>query len=1837
MTYNVTDANGNVAVEVTRTVNVLDRTVPVITLLGDATATIEVGSIYTDAGATATDNYDGDITLSIVTVNPVDATTVGVYTLTYNVTDANGNVAVEVTRTVNVLDRTVPVITLLGDATATIEVGSIYTDAGATATDNYDGDITLSIVTVNPVDATTVGVYTLTYNVTDANGNVAVEVTRTVNVLDRTVPVITLLGDATATIEVGSIYTDAGATATDNYDGDITLSIVTVNPVDATTVGVYTLTYNVTDANGNVAVEVTRTVNVLDRTVPVITLLGDATATIEVGSIYTDAGATATDNYDGDITLSIVTVNPVDATTVGVYTLTYNVTDANGNVAVEVTRTVNVLDRTVPVITLLGDATATIEVGSIYTDAGATATDNYDGDITLSIVTVNPVDATTVGVYTLTYNVTDANGNVAVEVTRTVNVLDRTVPVITLLGDATATIEVGSIYTDAGATATDNYDGDITLSIVTVNPVDATTVGVYTLTYNVTDANGNVAVEVTRTVNVLDRTVPVITLLGDATATIEVGSIYTDAGATATDNYDGDITLSIVTVNPVDATTVGVYTLTYNVTDANGNVAVEVTRTVNVLDRTVPVITLLGDATATIEVGSIYTDAGATATDNYDGDITLSIVTVNPVDATTVGVYTLTYNVTDANGNVAVEVTRTVNVLDRTVPVITLLGDATATIEVGSIYTDAGATATDNYDGDITLSIVTVNPVDATTVGVYTLTYNVTDANGNVAVEVTRTVNVLDRTVPVITLLGDATATIEVGSIYTDAGATATDNYDGDITLSIVTVNPVDATTVGVYTLTYNVTDANGNVAVEVTRTVNVLDRTVPVITLLGDATATIEVGSIYTDAGATATDNYDGDITLSIVTVNPVDATTVGVYTLTYNVTDANGNVAVEVTRTVNVLDRTVPVITLLGDATATIEVGSIYTDAGATATDNYDGDITLSIVTVNPVDATTVGVYTLTYNVTDANGNVAVEVTRTVNVLDRTVPVITLLGDATATIEVGSIYTDAGATATDNYDGDITLSIVTVNPVDATTVGVYTLTYNVTDANGNVAVEVTRTVNVLDRTVPVITLLGDATATIEVGSIYTDAGATATDNYDGDITLSIVTVNPVDATTVGVYTLTYNVTDANGNVAVEVTRTVNVLDRTVPVITLLGDATATIEVGSIYTDAGATATDNYDGDITLSIVTVNPVDATTVGVYTLTYNVTDANGNVAVEVTRTVNVLDRTVPVITLLGDATATIEVGSIYTDAGATATDNYDGDITLSIVTVNPVDATTVGVYTLTYNVTDANGNVAVEVTRTVNVLDRTVPVITLLGDATATIEVGSIYTDAGATATDNYDGDITLSIVTVNPVDATTVGVYTLTYNVTDANGNVAVEVTRTVNVLDRTVPVITLLGDATATIEVGSIYTDAGATATDNYDGDITLSIVTVNPVDATTVGVYTLTYNVTDANGNVAVEVTRTVNVLDRTVPVITLLGDATATIEVGSIYTDAGATASDNYDGDITLSIVTVNPVDATTVGVYTLTYNVTDANGNVAVEVTRTVNVLDTTVPVITLLGDATATIEVGSIYTDAGATATDNYDGDITLSIVTVNPVDATTVGVYTLTYNVTDANGNVAVEVTRTVNVLDTTVPVITLLGDATATIEVGSIYTDAGATATDNYDGDITLSIVTVNPVDATTVGVYTLTYNVTDANGNVAVEVTRTVNVLDRTVPVITLLGDATATIEVGSIYTDAGATATDNYDGDITLSIVTVNPVDATTIGVYQLTYDVTDSNSNIAETVTRIIDVIDTDIDGDGIGDTTDTDIDGDGIDNYADSDINGDGILDNGTDNDEDGINDVCRYG
>lgn len=80
-----------------------------------------------------------------------------------------------------------------------------------------------------------------------------------------------------------------------------------------------------------------------------------------------------------------------------------------------------------------------------------------------------------------------------------------------------------------------------------------------------------------------------------------------------------------------------------------------------------------------------------------------------------------------------------------------------------------------------------------------------------------------------------------------------------------------------------------------------------------------------------------------------------------------------------------------------------------------------------------------------------------------------------------------------------------------------------------------------------------------------------------------------------------------------------------------------------------------------------------------------------------------------------------------------------------------------------------------------------------------------------------------------------------------------------------------------------------------------------------------------------------------DMTNPVITLIGDNPITINIGGTYTELGATANDDKDGDLTTSIVISGTVNTTTKGTYTITYSATDAAGNEGTA-TRTVNVVN-----------------------------------------------------------------------------------------------------------------------------------------------------------------------------------------------------------------------------------------------------------------------------------------------------
>ena len=213
--------------------------------------TAQAGSVYVDQGAIARDLGDGDLTANIVATSTVNTRVAGDYTVTYRVHDLAGNTA-EAVRKVTVLpDREAPVITLKGSSAVTLIFGSSYVDAGATAVDAVDGDLTRSIVTTGTVNTLRPGDYTVTYRVQDLAGNTA-EAVRKVTVLpDLVGPAINIAGENPQTVFVGAVYADAGATAVDIIDGSV--AVVAENTVDTKYAGNYRVSYTARDRAGNVS------------------------------------------------------------------------------------------------------------------------------------------------------------------------------------------------------------------------------------------------------------------------------------------------------------------------------------------------------------------------------------------------------------------------------------------------------------------------------------------------------------------------------------------------------------------------------------------------------------------------------------------------------------------------------------------------------------------------------------------------------------------------------------------------------------------------------------------------------------------------------------------------------------------------------------------------------------------------------------------------------------------------------------------------------------------------------------------------------------------------------------------------------------------------------------------------------------------------------------------------------------------------------------------------------------------------------------------------------------------------------------------------------------------------------------------------------------------------------------------------------------------------------------------------------------------------------------------------------------------------------------------------
>jgi PKD repeat protein len=393
-------------------------------------------------------------------------------------------------------------------------------------------------------------------------------------------------------------------------------------------------------------------------------------------------------------------------------------------------------------------------------------------------------------------------------------------------------------------------------------------------------------------------------------------------------------------------------------------------------DNKPPVLTLNNDDTLYLEVGSTYTEYGATAIDPTEGNISSSIVITSDVDMAYTGVYYLQYNVKDAGGNIAIPVNRVVYVVkDQTKPVLTLNGSDTVYVEVFGTYTEDGAKATDNKDGNLDNAIVVTGSVKTSILGTYVLTYTVNDVAGNQASK-NRIVIVRDSQKPVISN-SDADANkeikVQIVTIFVDR-TTVSDNYSNP-TLMVTpgSSGPVDTRFKGTYPMLYDATDISGNKATTVTYKYIVDDYVGPVINLNTLDTIVWPVNKAYTSVQASTSDNFYDNSQISITRTSNVNPYKLGMYSDVYTATDGSGNVTVR-TRYIRVVDNDAPVIK--GSAMNVGLFSTVNAAEGLTITDNYDAPTALMprlVVLSNNLNTYAEGLYSVTFQVTDLSGNLS------------------------------------------------------------------------------------------------------------------------------------------------------------------------------------------------------------------------------------------------------------------------------------------------------------------------------------------------------------------------------------------------------------------------------------------------------------------------------------------------------------------------------------------------------------------------------------------------------------------------------------------------------------------------------------------------------------------------------------------------------------------------------------------------------------------------------------------------------------------------------------------------
>lgn len=1608
----------------------------------------------------------------------------------------------------------------------------------------------------------------------------------------------------------------------------------------------------------------------------------------------------------------------------GTYVLTATATDAAGNPSGQSNAWTIIVDGTAPaapVITQVVDdvpeRTGSLDLNETTNDstptlsgtaaANATVTIRVDGvDIGTAVAdglgawSFTPDTPIAEGQHTLTAVATDAAGNIS-DVSNSWGIIIDSVapdaPVITQVvddvperlgalnsGDSTNdTTPTLNGTAEPGSIVTIRQDGvDLTTIVIdssgtwTYTPTTPLVNGTYTFTAVTTDGAGNTSQPSGGFTLTVDTTPPAAATI--ATVTDDVGGVNgpLTSGDTTDDTtptlsgtapadavitvYDGTTLLGTATLDgsggwsftPVIPLTDGPHTLTVHATDAAGNTTIstpfELTvDTVPPATPDIPAITVNPDGTETpLNPGETTRDTTPTlsGTGNpgdtvtiYNGGVKLDDVLVDgtgnwtwtPATPLPNGTYAITLTVTnmDGTGNESAPsqpVTITIDTDAPTAPAAPVITDSVS--QITGPVPDGGTTndprpvlsgtgtandvinITDTVNGTPTIvGTVTVDsngnwswrPDSNIGEGSHVYTATATDEAGNVSdpsPAITITVDTVAPDVPVF----DAVGGQPNGGLITDAtptvGGTGTTGdtvivYNNGVEVGRVDVVNGEWSFVlppqqdGLLNITVAGVDAAGNVSAPspvVSVTLDTLAPEVPAITEVegsqlsnnllytndgtptltgtGEPGATVIVSIDGTPSGAPVTIQSDGSWSWTAGTTLPD-----GQYAFTVSSSDPAGNISgssAPVSVTVDTVAPADPGNMLLADEgtplTGTGEAGSIITVTNGTTVIGTgvvgsDGSFSIALSPAQ-LDPTT-----LTVTATDAAGNASADVPFIVtdSPLELPqVPVITAIVDdvdpVTGDVK-GKTTNDTTPTLTGTAEAG---SVITIYQDGSTT----PLTTVTADGSGNWSYtpaalgeglhtfEVTATLNgATSGRSPAASVTVDLTApgTPTIGSVIDDVGPVT-----GPLT-SGQTTNDSQPTLTGTGAVGDTISIYNNGVLLDsvVVGNTGTWSYTTPALPEGSNVLTIRETDPAGNQSGPSA----DFTIVVDSISTTPVIT----------SVTDNVGNTATPVASGSETNDAT-PTLSGTADANSIVTI--------------FDGATQIAVVTADgtgawsftPETALVEGPHAFTVQATDPQGNLSLVSAPWSVVVDLTAPTVPTLD-----------------TVSDNVPGGVTGNLTSGQATNDNT--------------------------------PTISGTGQAGSTIYIMNNGTQLGTTTVD-VNGN--WSFTPTTPLDD---GSYSLRAYATDAAGNASANSSVFAFTVDTAggpgVPVVTSVIDdvapITGTLTSGNSTNDARPTFNGTGDVGSTVHVIvdgneigtavvnaqgswTFTPGTDLIDGPHAITFNATDAAGNVGTATAPFNLTVDTGVPsapVIsaaadnvgsiqtpltsgqstddttpTLSGTATANATV-TIYENGQPVGTALADGTGAWSFTPSTPLAA---GSHTWTATVTDAAGNISPASPGFTLVVDSTAPTAPVISQAID--DVGSITgpITSGQTTDDTVPRLVGTSepFATVNIYEGTTLvgtgtadgsgswsillnttlteGAHSFTAQATDAAGNTSASsasFSLTIDTAPPALPVLTNIlddvGNAATPVANGGITNDAQPTLSGTAEAGSTVKI--------------------------------------------------------------------------------------------